>query len=95
VPEPLLRLEATPSIPVHQAYGMTEPASIITFLHPDRSSDKLGSSGTPPLLAEIKLIDEIGQSVAARWSARVFEVPSNPPRSGRTWLTSYGRTAVA
>jgi fatty-acyl-CoA synthase len=57
MPEPLLRLYNARNIPVHQGYGMTETASMITFLHPDRSADKLGSSGTPPLLTEYKLID--------------------------------------
>lgn len=65
MPEPLLRLYASRGIPVHQGYGMTETASMITFLHPDRSSDKLGSSGTPPLLTEIKLIDVLGEEVDA------------------------------
>ncbi|MES2529509.1 MAG: long-chain fatty acid--CoA ligase [Pseudomonadota bacterium] len=63
MPEPLLRLYGARGIPVHQGYGMTETASMITFLHPDRSIDKLGSSGTPPLLTEIKLIDAGGDPV--------------------------------
>jgi fatty-acyl-CoA synthase len=65
MPEPLLRLYAERGIPVHQGYGMTETASMITFLHPDRSRDKLGSSGTPPLLTEIRLIDAEGRDVTA------------------------------
>jgi fatty-acyl-CoA synthase len=65
MPEPLLRLYGARGIPVHQGYGMTETASMITFLHPDRSMDKLGSSGTPPLLTEIKLIDADGAEVVA------------------------------
>ncbi|MGJ7544733.1 acyl-CoA synthetase [Variovorax sp. LT1R16] len=65
MPEPLLRLYGARGIPVHQGYGMTETASMITFLHPDRSGDKLGSSGTPPLLTEIKLIDVMGDEVTA------------------------------
>ncbi len=65
MPEPLLRLYGARNIPVHQGYGMTETASMITFLHPDRSSDKLGSSGTPPLMTEIKLIDASGEPVTA------------------------------
>ena len=65
MPEPLLRLYGARNIPVHQGYGMTETASMITFLHPDRSSDKLGSSGTPPLMTEIKLIDAAGEPVTA------------------------------
>lgn len=63
MPEPLLRLYGARGIPVHQGYGMTETASMITFLHPDRSMDKLGSSGTPPLMTEIKLIDAVGDEV--------------------------------
>lgn len=65
MPEPLLRLYAARGIPVHQGYGMTETASMITFLHPDRSSDKLGSSGTPPILTEIKLTDDAGRTVTS------------------------------
>lgn len=65
MPEPLLRLYGARNIPVHQGYGMTETASMITFLHPDRSADKLGSSGTPPLMTEIKLIDAAGEPVTA------------------------------
>jgi len=63
MPEPLLRLYGARHIPVHQGYGMTETASMITFLHPDRATDKLGSSGTPPILTEIKLIDADGAPV--------------------------------
>ena len=63
MPEPLLRQYASRGIPVHQGYGMTETASMITFLHPDRSRDKLGSSGTPPLMTEIKLVDVMGDEV--------------------------------
>jgi fatty-acyl-CoA synthase len=65
MPEPLLRLYGARNIPVHQGYGMTETASMITFLHPDRATDKLGSSGTPPILTEIKLIDAEGAPVTA------------------------------
>lgn len=63
MPEPLLRLYAARDVPVHQGYGMTETASMITFLSPDRATDKLGSSGTPPLLTEIKLIDPFGEPI--------------------------------
>jgi fatty-acyl-CoA synthase len=60
MPEPLLRRFNARGIPVHQGYGMTETASMITFLNPDRAVDKLGSSGTPPLLTEIRLINDVG-----------------------------------
>jgi fatty-acyl-CoA synthase len=63
MPEPLLRLYGARGIPVHQGYGMTETASMITFLSPDRATDKLGSSGTPPLLTEVRLIDAVGEPI--------------------------------
>lgn len=63
MPEPLLRLYAARGVPVHQGYGMTETASMITFLNPDRATYKLGSSGTPPLLTEIALIDGTGRPI--------------------------------
>ncbi|WP_371319741.1 long-chain fatty acid--CoA ligase [Variovorax sp. dw_308] len=65
MPEPLLRLYASRNIPVHQGYGMTETASMITFLHPDRTIDKLGSAGTPPILTEIKLLGPNDEEVTA------------------------------
>jgi fatty-acyl-CoA synthase len=64
MPDPLLRLFNARGVPVHQGYGMTETASMITFLSPDRAVEKLGSSGTPPLLTEIRLIDMLGNPIA-------------------------------
>ncbi|MEJ8857393.1 long-chain fatty acid--CoA ligase [Variovorax robiniae] len=63
MPEPLLRLYEARKIPVQQGYGMTETASMITFLHPDRTADKLGSSGTPPMMTEIRLLDANDQEI--------------------------------
>jgi fatty-acyl-CoA synthase len=63
MPEPLLELFNARHIPVHQGYGMTESASMITFLSPDRAVDKLGSCGTTPLLTEVRLIDMNGEPV--------------------------------
>jgi fatty-acyl-CoA synthase len=63
MPDPLLRLFNARGVPVHQGYGMTETASMITFLSPDRAVEKLGSSGTPPLLTEIRLIDALGNPI--------------------------------
>jgi fatty-acyl-CoA synthase len=63
MPEPLLRLYAARGVPVHQGYGMTETASMISFLSPDRAIDKLGSCGTPPILTEIKIIGATGEPI--------------------------------
>lgn len=65
VPEPLLRLYQDRRIPVHQGYGMTETTTTITFLSPERSLDKLGSCGTPPVMTQMRLADFSGKPVTA------------------------------
>jgi long-chain acyl-CoA synthetase len=42
-------------IPIHEAYGMTEAASIVSFNHLFRH--KIGSIGTPAGIIEIKIVD--------------------------------------
>jgi long-chain acyl-CoA synthetase len=43
-------------IPIHEAYGMTEAASIVTFNH--RFRHKIGSIGMPAGIIELKVVDE-------------------------------------
>ena len=43
-------------IPIHEAYGMTEAASIVTFNHLFRH--KIGSIGMPAGIIELKVVDE-------------------------------------
>jgi long-chain acyl-CoA synthetase len=43
-------------IPIHEAYGMTETASIVTFNHLFRH--KIGSIGMPAGIIELKVVDE-------------------------------------
>jgi fatty-acyl-CoA synthase len=64
MPEPLLRVYEERGIPLHQGYGMTETSATITFLHSDRSTDKLGSCGTPGMLTDICLKDRNGQAIS-------------------------------
>jgi long-chain acyl-CoA synthetase len=42
-------------IPIHEAYGMTEVASLVTFNHLFRH--KIGSIGTPAGIIEVKVVD--------------------------------------
>jgi long-chain acyl-CoA synthetase len=48
-------------IPIHEAYGMTEAASCVTFNHLFRH--KIGSIGMPAGVVEIKLVDSKGDEV--------------------------------
>ncbi len=43
-------------IPIHEAYGMTETASCVTFNHFFRH--KIGSIGTPAGIVEVRLVDQ-------------------------------------
>jgi long-chain acyl-CoA synthetase len=43
-------------IPIHEAYGMTEAASCVTFNHLFRH--KIGSIGTPAGIVEVKVVDK-------------------------------------
>ena len=48
-------------IPIHEAYGMTEVASLVTFNHLFRH--KIGSIGTPAGIIEVKVVDGNGKEV--------------------------------
>ncbi|MDM7994872.1 MAG: AMP-binding protein [Acidobacteriota bacterium] len=48
-------------IPIHEAYGMTEAASIVTFNHLFRH--KIGSIGMPAGIIELKVVDENDREV--------------------------------
>jgi long-chain acyl-CoA synthetase len=48
-------------IPIHEAYGMTEAASCVTFNHLFRH--KIGSIGMPAGIIEVKLVDSNGNEV--------------------------------
>jgi long-chain acyl-CoA synthetase len=49
-------------IPIHEAYGMTEAASCVTFNHLFRH--KIGSIGMPAGVIEVKLVDSKGNEVS-------------------------------
>jgi len=63
-PEPLLRLYHERGIPVHQGYGLTETAPIVSFLAPQSALSKIGSAGKPPLFTKIRLVDADGKVVS-------------------------------
>ncbi|MEB2317650.1 MAG: long-chain fatty acid--CoA ligase [Pseudomonadota bacterium] len=57
LPEPLLRLYLDRGIPATAGYGLTETAAMTTAMPADRLLQKLGSSGSEPLLTRVRLID--------------------------------------
>lgn len=63
VPEPLLKAYAGRGIPINQGYGLTETAPMVTFLTSEFGMEKIGSAGTTPLLCEVKLVDDDGNTV--------------------------------
>jgi fatty-acyl-CoA synthase len=63
VPEPLLRRYLARGVALHQGYGMTETAPMVTFLSPEWSLSKLGSAGRTPLLTKLRLVQADGTTV--------------------------------
>ncbi len=59
-PEPLLHEMARRGVAVQQGYGLTETAAMSTVLTAQYAPAKIGSSGQPPLLTRIRLIDGAG-----------------------------------
>ncbi len=62
-PKPLLILYNSRNLPMHQGYGLTETAPMVSFLPPEFALSKLGSSGIPPLFTDVKLVDGEGRTV--------------------------------
>lgn len=63
-PASILETYAAKGVPIRQAWGMTETATLGTVLPADRAFDKLGSSGLPVLHAELRILDEDGGEAA-------------------------------
>jgi long-chain acyl-CoA synthetase len=49
------------NLTIHESYGMTETASLVTFNH--LYQHRIGSVGTPAGVVEVRLIDPAGQGV--------------------------------
>jgi long-chain acyl-CoA synthetase len=54
---------------IHEAYGMTETASLVTFNH--RYRHKVGSVGTPAGVVEVKIVDAQGREAAPGESGEI------------------------
>jgi len=62
-PLPVLKAYLARGVPMQQGYGLTETAPMVSFLGPEFALAKAGSSGKPPLFAEVKIVDSDGRSI--------------------------------
>jgi fatty-acyl-CoA synthase len=62
-PLPVLKAYLARGVPMQQGYGLTETAPMVCFLSPEFALAKAGSSGKPPLFAEVTLVDADGRLV--------------------------------
>ena len=65
VPEALIELWDSRDVPFCQGYGLTETAPFAAFLTPEWGVRKLGSAGQPPLYADLRIVDDDNQALAA------------------------------
>ena len=77
-------------LPIHESYGMTESASIITFNH--RYRHKIGSVGDTAGLAEVKLVDLQDKEVRP---GETGEIVIRSPNMMRGYFNQPEETATA
>ncbi len=63
--ETLLKAWEARGVPIQQGYGLTETAPMVTFLAPEYALSKIGSSGSPPLFTEVRLVGTDGEVITA------------------------------
>ena len=77
-------------LPIHESYGMTESASIITFNHYYRH--KIGTVGVPAGLAELKLVDPEDRPVGG---GEKGEIVIRSPNIMKGYFNQPDETAMA
>jgi fatty-acyl-CoA synthase len=64
-PESLILTYGERGIKVSQGYGLTETAPFASFLPPDKALEKVGSAGKPPVLSDVRIVDNDNQPLVA------------------------------
>ena len=73
-PLPVLKIYLERGVSMQQGYGLTETAPMVSFLAPEFAIAKVGSSGKPPLLTEIRIVDGHGDDIR------------EPGKQGEVWV---------
>jgi long-chain acyl-CoA synthetase len=77
-------------LPIHEAYGMTESASLVTFNH--RYRHKIGSVGVPAGIVELKLVDSEDKEVA---QGEAGEIIMRGPNIMKGYFNQPEETAIS
>jgi fatty-acyl-CoA synthase len=63
VPERLIRAYLGRGVTLLQGYGLSEAGPFALLLDAERALEKIGSAGRPPLLVDIRIVDDDGREV--------------------------------
>jgi acyl-CoA synthetase (AMP-forming)/AMP-acid ligase II len=79
----------TYGITIHEAYGMTETASLVTYNH--MYQHRIGSVGTPAGIVEVRIVDPGGKAAQA---GQTGEIAIRGPNVMKGYLNSPEETAA-
>lgn len=65
VPVPLIKLYGTRGVKFCQGYGLTETAPMSALLSTELALEKAGSTGTPPMFSEVRIVDNDNKPLPA------------------------------
>ncbi len=60
VPERLIRAFLERELPLRQGYGLSEAAPLVLLLDPATALRKPGAAGRPPLMVDVRIVDDAG-----------------------------------
>jgi fatty-acyl-CoA synthase len=81
-----------PQVQLWNFYGQTEMAPLATILRPHEQTERAGSAGRPAINVETRLVDDLGDDVAA---GEIGEIVHRSPHATLGYWNDEAKTAAA